>query len=51
MSNKLLWTVIIGVIIFLVLPFPLNFIASIVIGAAMPWIGDSKQDNKKNTGR
>lgn len=48
MSKGFLWAVILTLLYFIILPFPVNFIACIITGAVIPWVtGNNKKDVDK----
>lgn len=48
MSKGLLWAVILTLVYFIILPFPLSFIACVITGAVIPWVTGNKQEQNKS---
>ena len=50
MSKGLLWSIGLTILYFIILPFPVNFIACILTGAVIPWVIDNAKSNQKDKG-
>lgn len=48
-GKGLLWAVILTIVYFFILPFPISIIACVVTGAVIPWItGNNDNHNNQN---